>query len=120
MKVNTLLAATAGFLLTSGCATMFGDEQQIISFQSYVPTQIILADDSGSRTLDTPDSTLIQKGQTRLSYQVKECGLQQNVNRRITPTFWLNIVSFPLGSGVDYLSGAMWEYDSNVNVNTNC
>lgn len=121
-KLQIILSASL-LLVLSGCATIFGEKTQVLNFHASKPTKIILTDSGGTKKYDVPGAVMITKGTEPVRYRV-DCpnSYQQNVTRNVKGVFWLNIISGGVfGSGVDYLTGKMWQYDTNFVVPTdNC
>ena len=117
-KYTMLCIGMAGLLLLTGCATMFGDKTQTLQFTSPQKSKIILTDGRGTNKYDVPGTITITKGSEQLRYRV-DCpnSYEQKVGRDIAGVFWLNILSGGVvGSGIDYLTGSMWRYTSDVQV----
>ena len=101
----------------SGCASLFGDSQQLINVRAS-NNKAFEAQLSNGTPFDAPGVAAFKK---RSSHPVKVitnaegCAPVTEVDRQVAGIFWANIISGGLlGSGTDYVTGKMWEYDANV------
>ena len=111
--------AIAASATLSGCATMFGESQQIVSIETH-------NGEKAKAKIETPDSTFVKEIPSQLTVNkgwgsVKvtvedECYLRttDEVGDSIEPAFWLNFLNGFLFWPVDVVTGAMWEYESST------
>jgi uncharacterized protein YceK len=108
------LAAT----LFSGCATILSGKTQKINVTSTGKTGVEFEIDN--QTFKTPAIVTVERENKDKIIKVldEECSQKQILlNKKINPVFFVNILSGgALGSTTDYLSGAMWQYDDNVQI----
>jgi hypothetical protein len=121
IKNIALSASFLGIFVLSGCATMFGDKTQTLNFTATKANNIILTDGKGQNKYSVPGTVTITKDTEQVRFRV-DCAnaFEQKIPREIQGVFWLNILSGGLiGSGIDYLTGKMWQYDTDVVVPAN-
>ena len=104
-----------------GCASMFGEGQQLISIETSTG-------EKAKAEIRTPNSTFkkevpaqinVDKGWGKIIISVTDnCYKQSSVelDNGIEPAFWLNIFNGYIGFFIDVATGSMWEYDSNVSI----
>lgn len=117
MKKISFLVIIFSFVF--GCASMFGESQQMISIETH-------NGEKAKAKIETPDSTFVKeipaditinKGWGSVKVTVEdECYLRtsEEVGDSIEPSFWLNIFNAYVGFFIDAATGAMWEYDSST------
>ncbi|MCL9782955.1 hypothetical protein M9194_16115 [Vibrio sp. S4M6] len=122
MKKILTLGIAASVLTLSGCSTMFNSGSQTIvatapdknvnvdvttassTYQTTLPTTIVTAPSS------TRDVTIKVDDKCYKNTSV-------TVNKSVTPSYWANILN-GWGFLIDYATGDMWKYDSQVLVPT--
>ena len=118
MKKTLLLGVTAGaMVMFSGCATILDGDTQKISVNSN-PAQHVKFELDGKQ-YTTPSIILLkrEKKDKIINIEDNKCKKQVLLNKKINPTFFVNILSGgALGSTTDASTGAMWKYDDNVNI----
>lgn len=105
-----VLLVTAVFM--SGCATMFTEKTQKISFKTK-PDKAEVA--VGAKTCDTPCTLEIEKGKWQPQAILTKPGHDSQtviLSPSIEPWFWANMLNMGFGCFVDYISGAYLKYDS--------
>ncbi|MDQ7066826.1 MAG: hypothetical protein Q9M40_01825 [Sulfurimonas sp.] len=69
------------------------------------------------RTVQTPSIVTLDRGKDNLTVKCKDGSNQKLLSKKINPVFFVNILSGgAFGSTTDYASGAMWQYDENINL----
>jgi hypothetical protein len=129
IKKLLLLAFCSSLLFVQSCATIFnGGSQSIIangsgdaedvsiyvstpsgSYKSRVPTTIVTTPSSFNNTTITVRDKCYEE-------------TQMIVGKSVTPSFWANFLwglAFPVGMGIDFLSGSAWKMDQQVVVPLN-
>ena len=102
--------------LFSGCATILSGTTEKISVNSN-PSGIKFKLDNAEYT--TPAVITVKRENEDKIIQVEnpQCKKTIVLNKKINPVFFVNILSGGVfGSTTDYLTGAMWKYDDNVNI----
>jgi len=114
-----LLLVTGAIMLTfSGCATILDGTTQKISINSN-PSDLKVK--VGEQTVVTPAViTVKRENKDKIINVSGKCNKTIMLNKKLNPTFFVNILSGgAFGSTTDYVSGAMWKYDDNININCN-
>jgi len=100
-----------------GCASMFGESQQLISIETNTGEKAKIETSDSTFIKEIPAEITVNKGWGSVKVTVEdECYLRttQDVGDSIEPAFWLNIFNFYLGWFIDLATGSMWEYDSST------
>jgi len=111
-----LVAAGLGFLLLSGCATIFSGAQQEVRVQSNAPGAVA---QSATGQVQLPGSLKLRRGE-RASLQVSATGyVTRSVSpkRQANPEVAINCLCGPfglLGLIVDVASGSAYEYPKQI------
>jgi hypothetical protein len=117
--MKNYIIAIATSVALSGCATMFGESQQIVSIETH-------NGEKAKAKIETPDSTFVKeipaqltvnKGWGSVKVTVEdECYLRttEEVGDSVEPAFWLNFFNIFVFWPVDVVTGAMWEYESST------
>ena len=115
MKRLVLSTITIGMLIGfSGCATILSSTKQSINVTSTPSGKMATI---AGRTVKTPSIVTIERGLDNLTLTSEDCENQKLVSKKINPVFFVNILSGgAFGSTTDYASGAMWQYDDNINL----
>jgi hypothetical protein len=117
MKKSLLIATIplASVILFTGCATITSGETQKINIKSCYPSnQKIMID---NRTITTPATIIVKRSKKDLIIRSQDSNDQKILVSKIKPEFALNILNAGICFIIDYATGAMWEYDDNVNLN---
>jgi len=118
MKKTILLSIGLGMaFMFSGCATIFSGTTEKISVNSN-PSNIKFKLDQAEYM--TPSVITVKRENEDKLIQVEnpQCKKTIVLNKKINPVFFVNILSGGVfGSTTDYLTGAMWKYNDNVNIN---
>lgn len=117
MSVSNVLVSIVLAASLSGCATLFGDSSQIVNIRASNGQDFEGQLNDGT-SFAAPGTVAIRKDGSQSIKVItnnKNCSPVTNVERQIGGIFWANIISGGLlGSGTDYVTGKMWEYDTNV------
>ena len=120
-KIITVLITTA---LLSGCASIIKGRNQTINVMTANGdnVQATVFSKNGMLETELPRVISVSRDSQDITIRVKDdkCHTETVAiaQSRVEPWFWGNILSGRiLGSSTDYATGAMWKYDSNVNVN---
>ena len=119
MSVSKVLISIVLAASLSGCATLFGDGQQLINVRTS-NSKSVEGQLSNGTPFNVPGTVAFNKDGSqpvRVITNSEGCSPVTTVNREVVGLFWLNLFTFglwPLTSGTDYISGDMWEYDTNV------
>lgn len=117
MKKISLVAAVVIATGLSGCATLFGDSQQMVNIRAS-NGQSFEGQLSNGTPFKAPGSVSFSKNGSqpvKVITNDKGCNPVTMLDRQIDGIFWGNVISGGLlGSGTDYVTGKMWEYDNNV------
>jgi hypothetical protein len=117
MKKVNLIAVAFIALGVSGCSTLFGDSQALINVRAS-NGQAFEGQLSDGTFLKAPGTVAFRKDGSqpvKIITNDKACASVTTVDRQIDGIFWANVISGGLlGSGTDYVSGKMWDYDTNV------
>ncbi|WP_210534641.1 hypothetical protein [Thermosulfurimonas marina] len=102
----------------SGCATILSGKTQKINVTSTGKTGVKFEIDG--QTYSTPAIVTLERENKDKIIKIldPECTQKQYLlNKKINPVFFVNLLSGGVfGSTTDYVSNAMWQYDSNVNI----
>lgn len=106
----------------SGCATIFNNDSQPIYINSQPPKKVdVIVKGTGMGDINTalPTTLYIKPSSFRaLSVVVNDKCFKPTTryaSKSVTPSYWLNIFNMH-GFYIDYFSGYMWDYDSNLTV----
>ena len=115
MRKKLLIALPlAGVVMFNGCATILSGKKQSINVASSPSGKMVEVD---GRTIQTPSIVTIDRGKDDLIVKCKDGNNQKILSKKINPVFFVNILSGgAFGSTTDYTSGAMWQYDENINL----
>ncbi len=116
MKFVKLIITAAIASQIGACATLFGESTQIINVRAS-NDQAFEGTINGIQVKAPGVVAIAKRGSqpVKLITNTKGCNPVTHVDRQIAGIFWLNIISGAfLGSGTDYISGKMWEYDADV------
>ena len=115
MRKKLLIALPlVSVVMFSGCATILSGKKQAINVTSTPSGKMVTI---SGRTVQTPSIVTIDRGQDNLTLKSTDCDNQKLVAKKINPVFFVNILSGgAFGSTTDYASGAMWQYDDNINL----
>ena len=101
-------------IMFSGCATILSGTKQAVNVTSSPSGKMVTI---AGRTVKTPSIITLERGKDDLILKSDNCGSQKLVSKKINPVFFVNILSGgAFGSTTDYASGAMWQYDENINL----
>ena len=120
MKNKILKTAILGFvgLSLASCATILSGKTQKINVSSVGEKNVKFEIDG--QTYKTPAIITVERENKDKIIKVLDdkCSQKQILlNKKINPVFFVNILSGGvLGSTIDYVTNAMWEYDSNVQI----
>ena len=120
MKKSLLVSVSLGAMfMFSGCATILSGTTEKISVNSN-PSEVTFKLDNKEYT--TPSIITVKRENENKIITVNDAKCKKTVllNKKINPVFFVNILSGPgaiSASTTDYASGAMWKYDSDVNIN---
>lgn len=123
-----VMGALIDVIFISGCATMFNSGSQTIMARSTDGSEGIkveVASSSGAYPTKLPATISAEPSHKGITIQVADrCydSTRVDVNKSVTPSFWANLLwgyAFPIGMGVDAITGKMWKYDYNVAVPVN-
>jgi hypothetical protein len=109
MKKCIILLLAGCYL--SGCATMFTEKTQKISFTSK-PSKAEVA--LGTKTCITPCTMVVDKGKWQLQAFVTKDGYNSQslfLMPQVEPWTYANIANFGFGMLVDYVQGTMIKYE---------
>ena len=114
MKKSLLVGSLVGMaVLFSGCATILDGTTQKINLTASKPTKVKI----DNKEVTAPAIVSVKRENKDLIITNEKCGQQKVLNKKVNPTFFVNILSGGVfGSTTDYATGAMWKYDDNVNV----
>lgn len=117
MKKLNYLGAILLAVTVSGCSTLFGDSQQLINIRAS-NGQSFEGQLSNGNMFKAPGTVAFSKDGSqpvKVITNDKACAAVTTVDRQIEGIFWANVISGGLlGSGTDYVTGKMWDYDTNV------
>jgi len=115
MRKKLLIALPlVSVVMFSGCATILSGKKQAVNVTSTPNGKMVTI---AGRTVQTPSIVTLERGKDDLKLTSAECGNQKLVSKKINPVFFVNILSGgAFGSTTDYASGAMWQYDDNINL----
>jgi len=123
MKRKILIATSiATTIMFSGCATLFGGGgQQSITINSSTPMEgkLTYADGKGiQKNFTTPTTIIVERRSKDLKITSKNNDFEPvTVEKRMNSWVWGDILATsPLSTTTDAVSGAMWEYDENINL----
>ena len=115
--LKTVALGLVGLSLAS-CATILSGKTQKINVSSVGQKSVEFKLEG--RTYKTPAIVTVERENKDKIIEVLDdkCAQKQILlNKKINPVFFVNILSGgALGSTTDYATGAMWEYDSNVQI----
>ena len=121
MKKSLLVSVSLGAMfMFSGCATILSGKSQKIAVNSN-PSNVKFKLDNKEYT--TPSIITVKRENEDRIITVDNSKCQKTIllNKKLNPVFFVNMLtsggSVSSGSTTDYTSGAMWKYDSNVNIN---
>ncbi len=105
-------------LSLSGCATILSGKTQKINISPVGKQDVKFEIDGQTYTAPTIITVNRENKDKVLHILDPECSQKKVLlNKKINPVFFVNILSGgAFGSTTDYASDAMWEYDSNVNI----
>ena len=117
MKKSNLIIASVLAVGLSGCASLFGDSQQIVNVRAS-NGQSFEAQLSDGTPFKGPGTVALNKEGSqpvKVITNTRGCAPVTTVDRQIEGIFWGNVIlGGLLGSGTDYVTGKMWDYDTNV------
>ena len=117
MKIIKSLGILTIALSISGCATLFGQSSQVVNVRAS-NGQSFEAELSSGEPIKAPGTVAIRKNGSepvKIITNDRNCSPVTTVDRTIAGVFWANVISGGiLGSGTDYITGKMWNYDTNV------
>jgi len=118
MKKFVLAALSASVLLTTGCATILTEETHKINIGTSTGQKVDIEVDGQNVTVPAVVS-LTKDGENKVIVSKSEdCAAETNLNKEITPEFWVNILSGgAFGSTTDMGSKKMWRYQESVTIN---
>jgi len=118
MKKSILIGIGLGVtVMFSGCATILSGTSEKISVNSN-PSNIKFKLDQAEYTTPAVITVKRENEDKIIKVDNPQCKKTIVLNKKINPTFFVNLLSGgPFGSTTDYVSGAMWKYDDNVNIN---
>lgn len=122
MRRKHLIITIVASLGLSACATIFSSDSQSVSVRASNGASFEATLSDGT-AISVPGTVNIQKVDSQLIQiftNEKNCASVTTVNRRVTGAFWGNIIGMTSSSGIpsspatDYVTGKMWNYDTNV------
>lgn len=117
MKKINVFSAVILAIAVSGCSTLFGDSQALINVRAS-NGQSFEGQLSDGTFFKAPGTVAFSKDGSqpvKIITNNKSCASVTTVDRQIEGLFWGNFISGGvLGSGTDYVTGKMWDYDTNV------
>lgn len=122
MKVLTPILAS--LVLTTGCSTMYNSGSQTIMARStdgQEGIKVEISSASGSYPAQLPATIAAEPSNTAVEIKVvDQCydQTQVSVGKSVTPSYWANLLN-GWGFLIDWATGKMWKYDSNVSVPVN-
>lgn len=124
-KITLISMATAGALVFSGCATLFGGGgKQNISVITNTPKELTMGHTEDNKTLIQPQNfnapavvTVMRENKSILiKDDTGECE-PVVIENKMNPWVWGDIIATsPLSTTVDAVTSAIWKYDENVTV----
>ncbi len=121
MKLRKIiLMGLSGVIVSSmftGCATILSGTTEKISVNSN-PSGIKFKLDNAEYTAPAIITVKRENKDKIIKVDNPKCKKTILLNKKINPVFFVNLLSGGVfGSTTDYLTGAMWKYDDNVNIN---
>ena len=118
MKKSLLVSVSLGTMfMFSGCATILSGKSQKIAVNSN-PSNVKFKLDNKEYTTPSIITLKRENKDKIITVDNPKCKKTILLNKKVNPTFFVNILSGgAFGSTTDYTTGAMWKYDSNVNIN---
>ncbi len=114
----------AAIVLSSGCSTMYNSGTQTILARSVDGNQGIkveVTSSSGTYPTQLPATIAAEPSNDGVQIRVVDScydNTQMEVGKSITPSYWVNILN-GWGFLMDWGTGKMWKYNSNVAVPVN-
>lgn len=127
MKTISIIMLMLFFSITiSSCATIVNTGSQTIlarATDNQEGVEVEVKTPSGAYPTTLP-ATIAAEPSTVEEVTIRvidECydSTQQTVPKNVTPSYWLNLLLLYPGLIIDYVTGKMWKYDSNVAVPVN-
>ena len=126
MKIRTVAFAVGITLLTSGCATLFGGgAKQQITINSNMPMKVSIGyvtDENktltGKQSFTTPSTiTMLRESDDLLLTSDNDEFESIKIESKMNNWVWGDILATSLlSTTVDAVTGAMWEYDDNITI----
>ena len=121
MKKSLLVSVSLGAMfMFSGCATILSGTTEKISVNSN-PSEVTFKLDNKEYTAPAIITVKRENEDRIITVDNSKCQKTILLNKKLNPVLFVNMLtsggSASTGSTTDYTSGAMWKYDSNVNIN---
>ncbi len=113
-------------IMISSCATMFNSGSQTMLAKAsgnQEGIEVEVTTPSGSYSTKLP-ATIVAEPSSNDEVTIKvvdKCydSMEKIVDKSVTPSFWLNTLNVYGGFILDWATGKMWKYDSNIIVPVN-
>ena len=120
MKYIKILSMLAIALSVAGCATMFGSSSQKVNVKASNGQSFTAELSTGGQSFQVPGTIEVDKNgpdPVKIITNNANCSTVTEIDRNVGFLVWGNAISTTssvLGAGADYVSGKMWNYNTNV------